>query len=84
MTAKQERVRVNKVSPEDIEDPELREIMNGLVSGINKSRERLERMQEENISFTELTELKKLAKEDDKEYRELNRRLKEYKKRKAS
>lgn len=72
-----EKVRLNEVGPEDVEDPKLREILNELVRAINRSNERLEQFKEGKIS---LAEMDKLRREDEKFIREINRRIKEYKK----
>ncbi len=74
-----EKVRLNEMGPEDFEDPEGRELMNELIRTINRSNERLEQFEEGKIS---LAEMGKLRREDDKFTREINRRIKEYKKNK--
>ena len=83
---KEEKVRVNELGPEDEEDPELREIINESIRWTNRSNERMEKWManlEGGISPDEMRKLKRERKEDEKILRELNRRLKEYKKRKA-
>ena len=75
---KKDKVRVNEVGPEDIEDPELREIMNELLCGINRSNERLEQLNEGKLSAIEVN---KLRRDDDKKIREIKLRIKEYKRR---
>jgi hypothetical protein len=78
-TMEKEKVRLNEMGPEDFEDPEGRELMNELIRTINRSNERLEQFEEGKIS---LAEMGKLRREDDKFTREINRRIKEYKKNK--
>lgn len=78
-----EKVRVNEIGPEDetFEDPELREMVNEIIRAINRSHERLERFHEGEISNAEMG---KLQREDEKLTRELNRKLKDYKKRRGA
>jgi len=74
-----QKVRLNELGSEDdsFEDPELRKLMNEIVRAMNRSNERLEQFREGKLSIAEMN---KLQREDDKITREINRKIKEYKK----
>jgi hypothetical protein len=82
-----EEVRVIEVTAEDFDDPELREVFNELVRLINKSNERMTRFLtgidvKGEISPDEMHKLKREQREFEEFTRQINRRLKEYKKNK--
>ncbi|MBU2623037.1 MAG: hypothetical protein KKD92_12040, partial [Proteobacteria bacterium] len=77
---KNEKIRLNEVGPGEIENPELREIINKSVRGINELQTQFERFRDGKIS---IAEVKKLCRKTDKKIREIRLMLKEYEERKA-